>query len=335
VVKPSYSCSYPCDSSSEVASILKQVLLEPTQVFRTELDRGGMRVLQGIFPCTFKGEISEHPVATIAGRRIARFRRHIEGGIRYHVKRGRTIYFTTVAMRYNLQSGDLAVHLNDLKTLRDPMHYCVDRFIQILRRGERWPKAERLLKGEWKRIPVEVEYLRVLESTQEGVTNHAHLVLAVRGEMPSEHDLKDVWSRATYGTSFEVKNYKAHPDIGELTRYLSKALGSYLSKSFPEGAEATEGSSRPEGLDQRYQIATGKGRVSDYVSTSRNWLPEGAEREWKRLFKECAWFWLCDKGFYHTDLGDTSVRWLEWIDRQGRMPDPLHQTAIGELLCED
>jgi len=219
-------------------------------------------------------------------RRLARFRRHIEAGVKCQVKDGARIYFLTLAMRYDRETGVLAVHLDHLKHPRDPMHYCVDRFMQIIRRRN-----------------LSIEYLRVVESTKEGVKNHAHIVLAVKGgDLPGEHELKNVWSHATYGTSYEVKAYPANQDVGWLTRYLSKALGSYLSKEIVD----------PEGLDGRCQNAT----PANYVSTSRGWLPEGAEKAWKRLFMENAFIWTCDRGFYHTDLGDTSVKWYAWLSRQ-------------------
>ena len=238
-----------------------------------------MKVKVGTFPCTFRSD-QPHPVGSIEARRLARFRRHIEGGIRYQEKGGATVYFLTLAMRYDRSTGHL----------KGDLRYSTQRFIQILRR-----------KG------LSIEYLRVIESTAQGAKNHAHLVLAVKGELPPEHDLKDVWSRATYGTSFEVKNIRANQDIGWLSRYLSKALGSYLMKNqFPEGSEATGG------LDGSYHNAT----VKNHVSTSRGWLPVGAEAEWKHLFRKNAFFWMCDRGFYHTDLGKTTSKWLNWIDRQ-------------------
>lgn len=171
-----------------------------------------------------------------------------------------------------------------------PLRGCVQRLVQTLRRRK-----------------LVIEYLRVIEPTQAGVRNHAHLVLAAKGgELLAEHALKDIWAHATYGTSYEVKLVPASSlDVGWLSRYLSKALGSYLSKSFP-GAEGG-------GLDSSCQNAT----ANDYVSSSRGWLPVGSEKEWKRLFRENAFIWLCDRGFYHTNLGDTGVKWLNWIDSQG------------------
>lgn len=234
----------------------------------------GLRQLLGTFPCTYPLG-TPHPVASVEGRRLARFRRHFEGGVRYKVRGGSAIYFLTLAMRY--EKG----------VLKGDLRYSTQRFIQTLRR-----------KG------LSLEYLRVIESTQAGVRNHAHLILSVKGgELPPEHELKDIWAHSTYGSSFEVKLYPANQDIGWLSRYLSKALGSYLSKSFPEA------SSGERGLDSSCQNATN-------VSTSRGWLPKGAEHEWKRLFRENAFIWSCSRGFYHTDLGETSPKWLNWIDRQ-------------------
>lgn len=167
----------------------------------------------------------------------------------------------------------------------------MQRFIQKLRR-----------KG------IELEYARVTEESHAGVRNHAHLVIASRGELLGDHDLKDLWASSTYGTSFEVKSAKVS-DVGVVSRYMSKALGSYMSKSFPEAGG--------RGLDSGYQNATARTRVTAYATFSRGWLPEGSEVEWKRLFRENAYVWLCDRGFYHTEIGDTSVKWLSWLDRQG------------------
>lgn len=236
-----------------------------------------MRVLIGQLPCTFSSD-RPHPVASIEGRRLARFRRSLEGGIRFARKRGLSVRFVTLAMRYDPLTGEL----------KGDLRYCTQRFIQKLRR---------------KRI--DLEYARVTEETKVGVRNHAHLVIASRGELPADHDLKDLWASSTYGSSFEVRSVTVK-DVGVISRYMAKALGSYMSKSFP-----AEG-----GLDSSYQNATGKTRVTAYATFSRGWLPKGATNEWKRLFRENAFFWLCDRGFYHTNLGDTSVKWFAWIDRQ-------------------
>jgi len=254
----------------------QQLITEQAERFFEDPQRGGMRVKVGTFPCTFPRD-QPHPVASADGRRFARFRRHIEGGIEYARGRGYSIHFVTLAMRYDVGTGEL----------KGDLRYSTQRFIQILRR-----------KG------LELEYLRVVETTQAGVTNHAHLVLAVKGDFPPEHDLKDAWAHATKGSSYQVKSIRANADVGWLSRYLSKALGSYLSKSFPEA----EG----RGLDGSDRNAT----VQAHVSTSRGWLPTGAESKWVEFFHKNAFFWLCDRGFWHTDMGETGKRWLEWINLQ-------------------
>lgn len=260
-------------------TLLTEQAQQSALVFNQQM---GMNQLPGVHPCIFD-RARDHPLPTAEGRRFARFRRRIEAGIRYQRGRGRTVYFLTLAMRYDRGTG----------RLKGNLRYSTQRFVQMLRRSGR-----------------SVEYLRVIESTAEGVKNHAHLVLAVDGEMPSDHAVKSMWARATYGSSFEAKAIRASPDVGQLTRYLSKALGSYLSKSFPD-AEGV-------GLDRSDRSAT----VRDHVSTSRGWMPDGAEAKWKELFRENAFIWLCDRGFYHTDLGETSVKWLRWVDSRARRPDP-------------
>lgn len=212
------------------------------------------------------------------GRRLAKFRRDLEGGIGYAKGRGWNLRFVTLAMAYNPATG----------YLKGNLRHSTQRFIQKLRR----------------RVG-SLEYARVTEETHAGVRNHAHLVIASRGGLPSDHGLKDVWASSTYGTSFEVKSAKV-ADVGVVSRYMSKALGSYMSKSFPEA----EG----RGLDSSYVNAT---RVTAYATFSRGWLPKGARTKWSELFRENAFIWNCDRGFYHTDLGDTSVKWLAWLDRQG------------------
>ncbi len=279
---------------------MKGTLLAPLETeerFWNDPSRGGMKVRFGTYPCTFDRE-RPHPVASIAGRRIARFRRHLEGGIQYHQGRGARILYVVIAMRYDQLTG----------RLRGNLRYSTQRFIQKLRRGG-----------------LRVEYLRVVEPNESGVKNHANLVMAVYGEVPTKHEMKDAWAAATYGTSFELESSRVQ-DVGQLSAYLSKFLGAYLSKtldesgpdvdSVPEGAHSAEGASSPVGLDNRYHNATASTRVSEYVTSSRDWLPLGAEKEWKRLFRENAYFWTCDRGFVHTTLGETGPKWLAWIDRQ-------------------
>lgn len=258
-------------------------LLE-TELVRTFRNQDGLLQAVGTFPCTYSRD-KPHPVASIASRRIARFRRHLQGGIELWKSRGRALTYVVVAVR--TKDGRPVVNLR----------YATQRFIQKLRR-----------KG------LALEYLRVVEPNGAGITNHANLVIASKGELPSKHELKDTWAASTYGTSYELESAQVQ-DVGMLSRYLSKFLGSYLSKSFEGRGEATgEGGNPAEGgLDSRYQNATRATRVTDYVTTSRNWLPVGAEKEWKRLFVECAVIWLCDRGFFHTDLRDTTERWLEWV----------------------
>jgi hypothetical protein len=181
--------------------------------------------------------------------------------------------------------------------LKGNLRYSTQRFIQKLRR-----------KG------IKLEYAMVKETTAKGTRNHAHLVIASRGELPNDHGLKDVWAAATYGTSFEVQSAEVK-DVGVVSRYMAKAMGAYMAKGFDAvSVPEAEGG----GLDSGYQNATGKTRVSAYATFSRGWLPKGATDEWKRLFRENAFFWLCDRGFFHTNLGDTAVKWLGWIDRQAK-----------------
>jgi len=290
-------------------TIQEPVANQPRFVFNQER---GLRQLLGTLPCPYARD-QPHPISSVDGRKFARFRRRIEGGTRYQARRGRKISFVTLAMKYGVENGELAVEG------RDALRKSIQRFIQMLRRRFYKGLCEGLPK--WKvqqhrtafleRASRSIEYLDVKECTDAGVTNHGHLVIASYGDLPSEHEMKDMWATATYGTSYEVKSVPASTlDVGWLTRYLSKALGSYLSKSM--GDPEAEG----RGLDRSCQNATDSGRISDHVSTSRGWLPHGAQKEWSRLFKECAFIWTCDRGFFHTNMGSTGARWLEWLDRQ-------------------
>src|SRR6266852_1987645 len=168
-------------------------LLDVEIRYRIDPERGGMKVRLGTLPCTFRKDVS-HPVGSVEGRRIGRFRRHLEGGIRYQQKLGAAIYYVVVAMRYDELTG----------RLKGNLRYSTQRFIQMLRR-----------KG------VKLEYLRVVEPNGRGVKNHANLVLAVKGDLPSKHELKDTWSTATYGSSFELESSRVK-DAGSLATYLSK-----------------------------------------------------------------------------------------------------------------
>lgn len=251
--------------------------LKPTvSLFRNQ---DGLLQARGVFPCTFRkyndaGEIIPHPVPSVAGRRIARFRRNLEGGIHRWRARGRSIVYVVVAMRYDRSTGKLAGNLR----------YATQRFVQILRR-----------RGYL------FEYIQVKEPNGSGIENHSNFVLAVKGATPSKREMKDVWAHATYGTSFELESAPVE-DVGGVSRYLAKFLGSYLSKSFPgeAGLDSTSRMQRPE----------------SYVSKSRDWLPMGATKEWSRLFVENAVVWTCDRGFFHTDLRDTTVKWLDWVAKR-------------------
>lgn len=255
---------------------IQTFLSQNPQEFTVDPERGGMRILVGTLPCTYSKDLP-HPIATVEGRRIARFRRNLEGGMRYAKEKGWSITFVTLAMRYD-ETGNT----------KGDLRYSVQRFVQKLRR-----------------TGITLEYSRVTEETTVGVRNHAHLVIASNRGLPGEHDLKDVWASVTYGTSYQIKRAMVN-DFGVVSRYMAKALGSYMAKSFKN----------PEGLDSSYLNATDKPRVSTYATFSRGWLPAGASTEWVNLFKKHAYFWLCDRGFYHTELGDTMIRWLGWVRRQ-------------------
>lgn len=180
-------------------------------------------------------------------------------------------------MRYDVATGELKM----------PLRYAVQRFVQILRR-----------RG------YKLEFKRVVEPNTRGVKNHANLVFAFDGAAPDNHYLKGVWMKATEGSSFEVASAPVK-DVGQLSRYLAKYLSGYLAKTLDS----------PGGLDSNVHNATRK-RVETYVSESRGWLPVGSEKEWKRLFVENAVIWTCTRGFFHTDLRDTSVKWYAWLMRQ-------------------
>jgi hypothetical protein len=186
-----------------------------------------------------------------------------------------------------------------------PLRYATQRFIQKLRReGYR------------------IEFGKVKEPNSRRIVNHANLVIMSDRPLPSKHVLKDMWAGSTYGTSFELESAPV-TDVGMLARYLSKFLGSYLTKTWTGEGTGQQASPAEGGLDSRYQNATVQTRVSEYVTWSRGWLPVGAEKEWKRLFVENAVVWLCDRGFFHTDLRDTSVKWIEWLKRQPVRQRPL------------
>src|ERR1019366_6551154 len=186
------------------------------------------------------------------------------------------------------------------------------RFIQALRRGERPEGWRRKRDGDvWKRAPLKVKNMRVVEPNEAGVVNHANLVLATNGPMPSKHELKAVWAHVTYGTSFELdSNEVKEGGTRQLSNYLAKFLGRYLSKTLDGGVGAGGEDSPAEGGARTSDGNATRLRVSNYVSSSRDWLPEGAQDEWVSTFVENAYFWRCDRGFYHTEMGQTMPKWL-------------------------
>ena len=312
--------------------------LEEPQEVRTFFNQQlGLNQLYGTFPCLFDRN-RPHPVASVEGRRLARFRRKLEAGIVVPRERGYRVRFLTLAMRYDVDTGKTEGNLR----------YSTQRFIQKLRR-----------KG------IELEYARVTELTAAGARNHVHLVVVSKQELPGDHDLKDLWAASTYGTSYQVQSAEVK-DVGVVARYMAKALGAYMTKQGPEGLdssdqtataktalqtdknvsnetlvhesginEASETSHRGGSKDvsvepsgtrggqeipshevERLQKETPRLRVSTYATFSRGWLPTGAESEWKRIFVERAVIWCCDRGFFHTDLRDTNERWYDWLKRQ-------------------
>jgi len=299
------------------------MLLEPIrETFHLDALHGDVRVLDFEKPCTFDYS-KPHPVSTVDGRRIGKFKRNLEAFIEYWRARGWNVSYSVLAMRYDKRTGELAVKGDRV------LHYGVQRFLQGVERrcmvqGHR--KGERRLKREARGHFCEhlkVEYVCVMEPTEEGVYNHANLVIASNGPLPSDSVLSDIWAHSTYGTSYNVSTsiVKREKQAG-LASYLAKNLGNYLSKTMQEGEEEgrVEQGGEETGAEgaawKSDRIATRK-RVSNYVSHSRGWLPYGAQEEWKRLFVQEAYFWRCDRGFYHTEMGQTMPKWLGWLRRQG------------------
>jgi hypothetical protein len=229
-------------------------------------------------------------------------------------------------MKYDKRTGRLAVRG------KRALHYATQRWVQSLRRGKHvrgWKKIAVALElgfGStdpilWERPPVKLQLMCVMEPTAMGVFNHANLVIASEGPLPPDSVLSDIWAHSTYGTSYNVLTSAVRvEDEGRMASYLAKNLGNYLSKTLEEEeaeGEGEEGDTGAEGAVQKsVEIATRK-RVSNYVSTSRDWLPYGHQWHWLKYFKEKAYFWRCDRGFYHTEATDARRAWFSWLKRQG------------------
>lgn len=232
-------------------------------------------------PCPY-GPDRAHPSPSDA-RRLSRYRRNLQAGARIAKAMSLRVDYFVLTVRYDKSSGVLSVNLKE----------SVDRFVQLLHR-----------KG------FSFEYFRVVEPTSVGVVNHANLIVRwnedPRRNSPnvvmrmggravfSPRLVSALWNRATLGTSSVVYSQPVELDGSDTWIGTPEGLVSYLSKYLSKSI----GESR-----------------SHYVSHSRNWLPQGSTVEWKTLFVEGAVRYVCDRGFWHTDVSAVLPKWLSWVVR--------------------
>jgi len=246
-------------------------------------------------PCPL-GPDRVHPTPSHA-RRLSRYRRNLLAGVRIAKDECERVDYIVLTVRYDKETGSLAANLKD----------SVNRFTQLLRR-----------------MGFLFEYFRVVEPTVAGVVNHANLVIRWT-EPPSvvSHNVlvrmngrlifsprlvSSLWNRATLGTSSVVYSQPVELDGSDSWRGTPEGLVSYLSKYLSKSI-GDSGSS--------------------YVSHSRDWLPTGSSAEWKRLFVEFAVRYVCNRGFWHTDVSNVISRWLLWVTSQRPSgPSPPRQALI-------
>ena len=233
-------------------------------------------------PCPL-GPDRVHPTPSHA-RRLSRYRRNLLAGVRVAKDECERVDYIVLTLRYDRGTGTLSADLKD----------SVNRFTQLLRR-----------------MGFRFEYFRVVEPTSAGVVNHANLVVRWT-EPPSQvspHVLvrmngrlvfsprlvSSLWSRATLGTSSVVYSQPVELDGSDSWRGTPDGLVSYLSKYLSKSIGDTG---------------------SSYVTHSRDWLPAGASAEWKRLFVEFAVRYVCDRGYWHTDVSEVLSRWFLWLTHQ-------------------
>jgi hypothetical protein len=247
-------------------------------------------------PCPL-GPDRVHPTPSHA-RRLSRYRRNLLAGVRIAKDECERVDYIVLTLRYDKETGGLAANLKD----------SVNRFTQILRR-----------------MGFSFEYFRVVEPTAAGVVNHANLVIrwteAPTRVLPhvlvrmnnrlvfSPRLVSSLWSRATLGTSSVVYSQPVYLDGSDSWRGTPEGLVSYLSKYLSKSI-GDPGSS--------------------YVTHSRNWLPIGSSAEWKRLFVEYAVRYVCDRGFWHTDVSDVLSHWFLWLTSQRPSEPPAPRQTLIE-----
>ena len=246
-------------------------------------------------PCPL-GPYRVHPTPSHA-RRLSRYRRNLLAGVRIAKEECERVEYIVLTLRYDKGTGALAASLKD----------SVNRFTQLLRR-----------------MGFSFEYFRVVEPTAAGVVNHANLVIRWT-EAPtlvspdvlvrmgnrlvfSPRLVSSLWNRATLGTSSVVYSQPVELDGSDSWRGTPEGLVSYLSKYLSKSIGDAS---------------------SSYVTHSRNWLPTGSSAEWKRLFVEFAVRYVCDRGYWHTDVSSVLTLWLFWVTSQRpHGPSPPRQILI-------